>query len=191
MLYTYFYFSGINWLVSFHVFSSGSRTHNASQEPAAFDKPHDVDLTGGDARSAVVDIDDEEEPVFLEDGAHVADAGGTVRLHGAHAAERDERAGPGECAADADAALGRDYGGAGEVEDLELGLCDEQEVFDEDAVLGREQREHGLGDLVFQVLLEHGAQGAGFAHGVRECLNTNSRFSLQLTRLLAVVLTMR
>jgi hypothetical protein len=49
---------------------------------------------------------------------------------------------------------------------------DEQDVFDEDAVLGRELREHGLGDLVLRVFLEHCAEGAGFAHGVRECLNT-------------------
>jgi hypothetical protein len=112
-----------------------------------------------------VDVDDEEEAVVLEDGAQVADAGRTVRLDAAHAAQGDEGAGPGDGAADADDAVGEDYGGAGEVENLELGLRDEEDVLDEDAVLGRELREHGLGDLVVEVLLEQGPEGAGLAHG--------------------------
>ena len=136
-----------------------------SHDTAAFDEADDVDLTGGDAREAVVDVDDEEEPVVLEDGAQVADAGRTVRLDAAHGAQGDERAGPGEGAADADDAVGEDYGGAGEVEDLELGLGDEEDVLDEDAVLGRVLRERGLGDLVVEVLLEQRPEGAGLAHG--------------------------
>jgi hypothetical protein len=112
----------------------------------AFDEADDVDLAGGDAREAVVDVDDEEEPVVLEHGAQVADAGRTVRLDAAHGVQGDERVlavtrvRPCEGATDADDAVGEDYGGAGEVEDLELGLDDEEDVLDEDAVLGRELR---------------------------------------------------
>ena len=118
-----------------------------------------------------MDVDDEHEAVVLEHGAQVADARWTVGLDATHGAEGDDWAWSGEGAADADEAIRSNHGGAGEVEDLELGLGDEQDVLYEDAVLGRELRERGLGDLVVEVLVDERAEGAGLSHALGR-LNT-------------------
>jgi hypothetical protein len=150
-------------------------------DTAALDETDDVDLADGDARQTVVDVDDEQEAVVVDvddeqeevvwSTAHVADARWTVRLDAAHGAEKDDGAGPGEGAADADDAVGRDHGGAREVEDLELGLGDEQDILDKDAVLGRELHERGLRDLVVEVLVDERPEGAGLSHALGR-LNT-------------------
>ncbi|NBX17184.1 MAG: hypothetical protein EBR09_07455 [Proteobacteria bacterium] len=110
-------------------------------------------------------VDDKQEPVVLEHGAEVADTGGAVCLDAAHGAQGHKGARPGEGAADADDIVAEDHERAGEVDDLELGLCDKEDVLDKDAVVVREWREHGLGDVVVEVLLQHNAEGAGLAHG--------------------------